>query len=257
MNDSLYIAATAMQAQQLHVDTIANNIANLQTPGYKAGRVSFQDIIHREGARPQAIEGADAGGRAMGVGIATAGKVFQQGEITKTDRPLDLAIRGDGFLEVIAKDGGTAYTRGGSLVVDKEGLLALPSGEVLKPSIHVGSDAREVTIKPDGVVLVARQGQDKAVEIGRIDVVGIGDVSTLVPMGGNLYRLPDRASEIRMGTPGEEGLGTLVQSGLEASNVKMIDEMVNLMVAQRAYAMSVKVIQAADEMLGMSNNLRR
>ncbi len=259
MNDSLYIAATGMHMQQKGVDTIANNLANVNTPGFKKGRVSFEDLVYRDLAGSAASLDAGGGQRMQGsgVGVSTIFKSFLAGELKKTDAPMDLAIRGDGFLEVVAQDGAPAYTRGGTLTVDKDGFLAASGGYALKPSIHIGSDAREITIKADGTVMVRHRDQSEATEVGRIDLVRFSDTSGLSALGGNLYKSTERSGEPISGRAGEDGVGALAQGYVEASNVNLVEEMVDLMVAQRAYESSVKVIQASDEMLAMSNNLRK
>jgi flagellar basal-body rod protein FlgG len=158
MNDALYIAATGMHTQQRSVDTIANNLANVNTPGFKKGRVAFEDMVYRglSGASPAQL--AAPVSRGLGVGMLGITKVFSAGELKKTDQPLDVAIDGEGFFEVTGTDGMPAYSRGGSLMVDKDGMLATAEGQVLKPGIHVGTDAKEITLKSDGRVLVRRNG---------------------------------------------------------------------------------------------------
>jgi flagellar basal-body rod protein FlgG len=258
MNDALYIAATGMQSQQLSVDTIANNMANATTPGFKRGRVSFQDLMYRE---PTAAALPDTAGVASavhgsGVGVSSVLKFFGAGELTPSDNPLDLAVRGDGFLEVQLADGSTAYWRGGALQVTAEGWLANADGNVLKPQIQVGRDGRPWAITSDGHVS-GRDSAGRAFELGRLDLHTFANPSGLKALGGNLYRPTDDSGESIMTRPGVDGAATLVQGAQEQANVKLVDEMVKLMMAQRAYEMNVKVIQAADEMLGMSNNLRK
>lgn len=258
MNDALYIAATGMQTQQLNVDTIANNMANATTPGFKRGRVDFQDLMYRDQAASANPEGAQAAtaARGSGVGVATLLKYFGAGELKTTDNPMDLAIRGDGFLEIQLDDGSTAYWRGGSLQLTSDGMLATAEGHPLKPQIQVGRDGRGWSISADGRVL----GQDahgKQIELGRLELHSFTNAASLKPMGGNLYQATGDSGSSIIARPGAEGVGTLVQGAQEQSNVKLVDEMVNLMMAQRAYEMNVKVVQAADEMLGMSNNLRK
>jgi flagellar basal-body rod protein FlgG len=257
MNDALYIAATGMQTQQKSVDTIANNLANVNTPGFKRGKVSFEDLVYRGLRAGQPGAAGAAVWQGSGVGIATLAKVFAAGEIRKTDQPLDLAIDGVGFVEVTMADGTSAYSRGGTLTIDRDGLLATAEGYVLKPGIHVGSDVAELTIQADGRVLARAPGQTEAAEVGRIDLVRFSDTDGLAALGGNLYRPSDKSGDAIYGKAGEDGMGRLAQGAAEASNVRLIDEMVGLMAAQRAYESSVKVIQAADEMLAMSNNLRK
>ncbi len=260
MNDSLYIAATGMHMQQKSVDTIANNLANVSTPGFKKGRVSFEDMVYREIGRTGASDGGQSGPalwHGAGVGIFSLVQVFTPGELKKTDGPLDVAIQGEGFMEVSMADGSAAYSRGGSLTVEKDGFLATADGHVLKPAIHIGLDAKEYTIKSDGRVLVRGANQTDASEAGRIELAHFSDTTGLVALGGGLYQPSARSGDAIYGHPGDEGIGTLAQGFVEASNVQLVDEMVDLMAAQRAYESSVKVIQASDEMLAMSNNLRK
>jgi len=263
MNDSLYIAATGMHMQQKSVDTIANNMANVNTPGFKRGRVSFEDMVYRDlgGANiATGVPGAPGAQRlwqGSGVAVSSILKSFAAGEIKQTGRQMDLAIQGEGFVEVVAADGTPAYTRGGTLVIDKEGFLASAGGHALKPAIHVGVDAREIAIEADGRVMVRARDDASLVEAGRIELVRFADTSGLSALGSNLYQPTERSGEAIAGRAGEDGLGTLAQGFVEASNVNLVEEMVELMMAQRAYESSVKVIQASDELLAMSNNLRK
>jgi len=260
MNDALYIAATGMNMEQMNVDTIANNLANINTPGFKKGRVNFQDLVYRTvmqasnlGETQESV-GPNYG---RGVGLSSLSRLFTSGELKKTDNPLDVAIRGSGFFEVTMPDGSPAYSRGGSLHVNKDGFLATTEGNPLKPNIYIGSDAKEVVIDASGRVMIRGSSQETATEVGHIELVNFADASGLIALGDNQYQSSALSGEAIYGKPGEDSLGTIVQGSIESSNVKMIDEMVNLMVAQRAYEMNVKVIQASDEMLAMSNNLRR
>lgn len=260
MNDSLYIAATGMHMQQKSVDTIANNMANVNTPGFKRGKVSFEDMVYRD-LSGAAAAGAPAGQRlwqGSGVAISSILKSFVAGELKKTDQQMDLAVQGEGFVEVVSGDGTPAYTRGGTLVVDKDGFLASSSGHALKPAIHIGSEASQMSIESDGRVMVrGRDEKSLPVEAGRIELVRFADASGLTALGSNLYQPTERSGEAISGRAGEDGMGTLAQGFVEGSNVSLVTEMVELMVAQRAYESSVKVIQASDEMLAMSNNLRK
>lgn len=257
MNDALYIAATGMQTQQLNVDTIANNMANATTPGFKRGRVNFQDLMYRDMAGAGAIDGSSPSlVQGTGVGVATLLKYFGAGELRTTDSPLDLAIRGEGFLEVQLTDGTLGYWRGGTLQVTREGWLATADGQVLQPQIQVGRDGQAWSITSDGRVL-SQDAKGRQVELGRLQLHTFANAAALKPAGGNIYKPTGEAGEPVSGRAAQDGLGSLVQGAIEQSNVKLVDEMVNLMMAQRAYEMNVKVIQAADEMLGMSNNLRK
>ncbi|HSV34277.1 MAG TPA: flagellar basal-body rod protein FlgG [Ramlibacter sp.] len=265
MFDALYIGATGMQAQQLSVETIANNLANVNTTGFKKGRVGFADLMVRDAlgaVSPTAEEahaGALAAGRRLGAGVSVASlsKVFDMGEVKKTDNPLDLAIEGEGFLEVTLPDGASAFVRGGALKVNKDGLLSTSAGHALKPAIAIPDNAESLVIGRDGRVQVRLPNQTQPVEVGQIDLVRFNGAGLLTPMGDNLYRVSEASGDPISLRPGEQGAGTLSQGHMESSNVKMVDEMVNLMLAQRAYEASVKVVQAADEMLGMVNNLRK
>lgn len=259
MNDSLYIAATGMQMQQKNVDTISNNLANVTTPGYKSARVNFEDLMYRDlsGAAPLPSGGASQLLQGGGVSVASIVKSFAAGELKKTDSQFDLAIQGDGFIEVVDAEGTPAYMRGGTLGVDKDGFLVATSGQSLKSSIRVGTDAKAITIDADGRVLVQSASQTSASEVGKIDLVRFADVSGLEAIGGNLYRPSERSGDAIAGTPGEDNMGTFAQGYQEASNVNLVQQMVDLMVAQRAYESSAKVIQASDEMLAMSNSLRK
>jgi flagellar basal-body rod protein FlgG len=275
MNEALYIAATGMQAHQSGVDTIANNLANVTTPGYKASRIGFSDLVYRGLLAGDTDQPAPVL-QGSGVAIGNLAKLFNAGQLRQTDNPLDLAIPGDGFLEVALADGSVAYTRGGSLRVNADGFLTTADGDLLKPSIHIGRDAKAVTILADGRVLVNNTGNSgnssgisagssgrsagniaNASEVGRLELAHFTDNGGLRPLGRNLYQASARSGEAEIGRPGEDGFGVLAPGYIEESNVNLVDEMVNLLVAQRAYGMNVKVIQAADEMLAMSNNLRR
>jgi flagellar basal-body rod protein FlgG len=265
MFEALYIGATGMQAQQLHVETIANNLANMNTVAFKKGRVSFSDLIARETNRllQTAGEGAGSGPLAAtqrlgaGVSVSAMSKVFDPGELRRTDAPLDIAVRGEGLLEVTMPDGSSAYTRGGSLKVNKDGLLATQAGHPLRPAISIPDNAQSVIVEQDGRVLVKPAGQTTPTEAGQLELVRFTGTGLLTAQGDNLYRPSEASGEAIAVRAGEDGAGTFAQGFLEGSNVKMVDEMVNLMLAQRAYEANVKVVQAADEMLGMVNSLRK
>jgi flagellar basal-body rod protein FlgG len=265
MIEALQIAATGMKAQQQSVDTIANNLVNVNTMGFKRARVSFTDLVTRQAAAtPQDGTGLESVGETarnggMGVGVATASvlRSFDQGEARQTGSAYDVMIDGDGFFEVVLPDGGRGYSRGGSLIVNTDGELATPSGHALKPGITIPQDAQELRIEADGRVFVRDAHQSRAMEVGQLDVVRFAGPSAMEAIGDGVYKATAAAGEPTAGRAGRDGMGTVRQGQLEASNVKMVDEMVGLMVAQRAYEASVKVAQASDEMLGLINNLRR
>lgn len=261
MIDALYIGAAGMQVQQVNVDTIANNLSNVNTVGFKKGRVAFTDLVNADAAR---LASADAAGplapaprAGSGVGVARLDRVFEGGDLQHTGAPLDIAVQGAGFLEVTLADGSRAFSRGGHLKINNEGMLATASGQVLRPGIAVPANARELTVSPAGRVTVTVPGQRAPIELGQLELVRFANPSLLQSLGDGLYRVTDASGEAITARPGLDDSGKLVQGSIEGSNVKLVDEMVNLMVAQRAYAASVKVVQAADEMLGMVNSLRK
>jgi len=264
MFDALSIAATGMQAQQLNLDTIANNLVNINTAGFKKGHVSFTDLMTVEASRmeptgntPEVNPLSSSPRVGAGVGISSVTKNFDAGSITQTGSAWDVAIQGDGFLQVTMPDGTLGYMRGGSLKVNSDGMLVTQSGQPLKPNMTVPTSASNVLIASDGTVSVTVPNQSTPLQIGQLQLVRFANPGSLIAQGDNLYRISETSGEPIVGTPGQDGLGTLQQGYQEGSNVKMVDEMVNLMVAQRTYQASVKVVQASDEILGMINNLRK
>ncbi len=270
MFDAFYIGATGMQAQQTGVDTIANNLANVNTNGFKKARISFTDMMagvtpNATGVQlPQAPEsplgGATSGATTRlgsGVGIASVGKLFDMGTINQTGSAWDIAIQGDGFIQVAMPDGTLAYGRGGTLKVNSERLLTNQAGQPLQPAISVPADATNIAIAADGTVSVQLPNQARPVIVGQMQLVRFTNPSGLSAQGDNIYRVSDTSGEPISGNAGQDGIGAIQQGFLEGSNVRMVDEMVGLMVAQRAYEANVKVVQAADEMMSLVNNLRK
>lgn len=262
MFDALYIGATGMQAQQLNVDTIANNLTNVNTVGFKKSRVSFADLVTGatgipDGDPMQAGPLAPARRLGAGVGIARVERMFDAGDIKQTGGALDVAIKGAGFLEVAMADGSRAYSRGGNLKVNSEGVLVTASGQVLKPAIQIPLNAQNIKISASGHVHANLPGQLAPAELGQLELVRFASPTLLQAAGDGLYRATDGSGEAISAKPGHDDSGILVQGAVEGSNVKLVDEMVGLMIAQRAYEASVKVVQASDEMLGMINNLRK
>ncbi len=267
MSDAMYIGATGMQAQQTNIDTIANNLVNISTPGFKKSRVSFTNMMVSEAAQmgsSRSLESVQDEGilgvsphKGVGVGISNISKIFELGGMTQTSSPWDMAIQGEGFLQVVLPDGNTGYSRGGTLKVNSDGLLATSSGLPLKPNIAIPKDATALTVGTDGSVVVSVPRQAQPIQVGQLHMVRFSDPSSLLAQGDGVYRASANSGEAIPGVPGHDGLGSLQQGVLEGSNVKMVDEMVNLMLAQRTYEASVKVVQAADEMHGMVNNLRK
>ncbi|HSW16100.1 MAG TPA: flagellar basal-body rod protein FlgG [Ramlibacter sp.] len=259
MFDALYIGATGMQAQQSNVEAIANNIANVNTPAYKKGRVNFSELVV-QGALNAAQASQAAGtspGMGAGVALSSVTRIFEPAELKKTEQPMDIAIQGDGFLELAMPDGTRAYTRGGSLKVNADGQLANQAGVALKPGITIPDNTQAVVVSAGGRVQLRVAGQSALVEAGQLEMVRFTNPQGLLAQGGNVWRATDASGEAIGGRPGEDGMGTLAQGFVEGSNVKLVEEMVNLMVAQRAYEANAKVVQASDEIMGMVNGLRR
>ncbi|TQV73403.1 flagellar basal-body rod protein FlgG [Exilibacterium tricleocarpae] len=259
MLDAFHISAGSMQAHQTHVDVIANNLSNANTTGFKKSKVEFEDLMYRELAAAAGTLVRPDLTHPVGLGTTTAAieKIFSQGEAKGTDRNLDLLIQGKGFFEVLLPDGGAAYSRTGHLQIDAEGLLVNADGYPLNPALQIPADAQDVLVSPEGVVSVLLPERDQPLELGVIELAAFMNPGGLTPMGDNLYAVSGASGDAFYGAPGEDDFGVLAQGFLEASNVSLIEELTNMMVAQRGYEMGAKVIQAADEMLGIINNLRR
>lgn len=263
MIDSLYIGATGMHAQQVSVDAIANNLANMNTDNYKASQVVFEDLVTQGLHATQFVNAAGVlgsdphGGTGLGVGIARNSKSFVDGDMKQTNQPMDLAIRGDGFLEVTLPDSTNAYIKGGTLKVNQDGLLSTQEGYPLSAMISVPADTQAITIAPDGGITVQTSSQSTPMELGRLDLVRFSSTDDLTPLGDSMYQPSAQSGDPIVGRAGEDGMGVFAQGFVEASNVQLTNELVNLMVAQRAYEASSKIIQASDDMMGMINNLRR
>jgi flagellar basal-body rod protein FlgG len=262
MMRSLWSAATGMTAQQTNIDVIANNLANVNTVGFKGSRVDFQDLVYQTYAEPgaAATEGTQIPtGVQVGLGTRYAAiqRIYSPGELRQSGNMLDAAIEGDGFFQIRMPDGRTAYTRDGAFKLDGQGRLVNSDGHPLDPEITIPADAAHVTIGSDGTVSASVAGQDEVQQIGQITLAKFLNPAGLSSIGRNLL-LPTAASgEAVTGAPGSEGIGTLAQGFLELSNVSIIEEMVNMIVAQRAYEVNSKCIQVADEMLALANGLHR
>ncbi len=259
MIDSLYIGATGMNAQQLNIDTVANNLANVNTSGFKRSRVSFEDLLYRTvQVAPSSIGNRPAIGR-MGMGTAVAGsaKIFSAGEIKKTDESFDLAVDGQGFFEIVLPDGNLAYTRNGAFRLDSDGFLATQDGHRLSAQVKIPPDALQVRIDANGTVFAKLPDEAKEAESGRIELATFPNPGGLAAMGDNLHGVTEQSGAAVLGTPGQAGLGAVRQGFLEGSNVRLIDELLGLVLAQRAYELNAKVVQASDELLSIANNLRR
>ena len=251
--DSLWTAATGMLGQQTAMDVVANNLANVNTNGYKRGRTAFADLLYRE-IVPE--EAAKQGNR-MGLGSRVVGVQSQldQGALQTTGGTFDLAIEGNGYFEVKRADGTSAYTRNGAMGIDANGALATTSGEIVQPPLKVPANATDVTVGGDGTVTASVDG--KMQELGKIKLATFPNAYGLSQIGDNLFAANANSGAARAATPGQNGAGLIRQGMLEASNVNAADEMVQMIQTQRAYEASAKIITASDEMLGIANALRR
>lgn len=253
MNDALYIAATGMKAQTAQLDSIANNVANASTPGFKRSSLRFGDLI---ASSEVAATSADTLASPAGVKIEAIQRSFVAGELRRTDDVMALAIQGDGFLEVQLPDGSSAFARSARLEINADHVLTTSDGLQLRQHIQVPNDIRHISVGEDGQVL-GTDDAGRSTSLGRLDVAMFASPSGLTPAGDGLWQASARSGEAVLSPAGEAGAGRFKQGYQEASNVQLVEEMVQLMVAQRAYEMNVKVMQAADEVAGMANNLRK
>jgi len=256
MNGAFYIGALGLDAQQRALDVVANNIANINTTGFKRQAVRFSELVSpvRDG-QDLPVAGSDQALGLSGVSIGATTHVWSQGEITQTGQPLDLAINGDGFLELIGSAGRTLLWRGGTLKVNADGYLAASDGTVLRAMISVPQGSSNLIIGADGAVSVTPDGSTQAKQIGQLDIVLAKDLDGLADDGSGYYEAQD-PSTIYTVKPGEEGGGSLVQGGIETGNVQLTNEMVTLMLLQRAYGANAQVVQAADQLMSIANDLR-
>jgi flagellar basal-body rod protein FlgG len=259
---SLWTAASGMQAQTSNIDVISNNLANVNTTGFKRSRADFQDLLY-ETMRPPGT--STSGGSQVPTGIqighgtrtVSTQKIFIQGDFQHTQNELDMAIEGDGFFQIIQGNGDIAYTRSGNFKIDSEGRIVSPDGFLLEPEITIPTDAMAISIGTDGTVSVLQPGQTEPTELGTIELARFVNPAGLQSMGRNLYGQTAASGDPITGTPGEDSYGTIAQGYLEMSNVSVVDEMVNMITAQRAYEINSKAIQASDDMLQTANNLKR
>jgi flagellar basal-body rod protein FlgG len=262
MMSGLWTAASGMEAQQLNMDVVANNLANVNTTGFKRSRVDFQDLMYQT-IRPAGTAVAEGSqvptGIQVGLGShpASVQKIFSQGDFQQTGNPFDVAIEGDGFFQVLQPDGTIAYTRDGTFKLDNQGRLVNSDGYTLEPELAIPAEAKQVAIGADGTVSVLLPAQAAPQELGQIQLAKFLNPAGLSSQGKNLYLPTGASGEAITGTPGLDGFGTLAAGMVEMSNVRIVDEMVNMIVAQRAYEVNSKSIQTADDMLAIANNLRR
>lgn len=259
MMRALWTASTGMLAQQLNIDVIANNLSNVNTAGFKKSRVEFQDLIYEtlRGAAPAPYGGYVPTNLAVGHGVRPAAtqRLFSAGNLQPTQNPLDVAIEGDGFFVVELPDGSVAYTRDGSFKINGDGDLVTSDGYLVLPGINIPPGATDLAIAPDGTISYKLDGE--TVTGDQITLARFPNPAGLEAIGRNLFRDTGAAGYVEDGLIPGEGCGTLTGGYLEMSNVQVVEEMVNMITAQRAYEINAKAITAADEMLGVANNLRR
>lgn len=261
MPRSLFTAASGMQVQQTNIDNIANNLANASTVGYKRSRVEFQDILYqnlRSSGAASSTSTTYPVGLQVGLGARAVSteRIFSQGDFRQTENPLDLVIAGKGFFQIRQPSGEIAYTRAGSFHLDANGQLVTADGFSLDPQIQISSEALSITIGTDGTVSVKLAEQTQTSQVGQIQLVNFVNPSGLDAIGRNLFKQTAASGQPLVGTPGQNSLGTLEQGFVEQSNVNIVEELVNMIIAQRAYETNSRVVKASDEMLQMINNVR-
>ncbi|WP_299391244.1 flagellar basal-body rod protein FlgG [Pelagibius sp.] len=259
---SLNIGATGMLAQQLNVEVISNNIANMNTTGFKRQRAEFQDLLYQNLRRVGAAS-SDAGtivptGVQLGLGVKSAAiyRLSGQGNILQTENPLDLAVNGRGLMMVELPSGETAYTRAGSLQLSPDGDIVTADGYVVQPGITVPEDAQSITINESGEVYVDLDGQTAPQRVGQLELANFANEAGLDAIGNNLLLETAASGQATVATPGSAGFGRIIQGALETSNVNVVAEITNLITAQRAYEMNSKVIESSDEMMRSVTQLR-
>jgi len=261
MMRALFSAATGMTAQQTNVDVIANNLANVNTVGFKRTRADFADLLYQTLRAPgtttiqgqQSPTGIQVG---MGTRLAATTRMWTQGEFQQTGDPFSIAIEGDGFFQINTPDG-IVYTRDGTFKLDSTGKLVTSDGFALEPAITIPQNALNVSVGTDGTVTFLLPGQTEAQQAGQITLAKFINPAGLQSIGNNMFRATSASGNAITGTPGVDGMGTVRQGFVESSNVKVVEELVNLIIAQRAYEVNSKAIQTSDEMLQTANNLRR
>lgn len=260
---SLYTAASGMMAQQLNLDNVANNLANASTAGFRRRRLQFQDLLYQNLVMPGAAatqQTTYAAGLQIGLGARTAASemIQTQGDFASTGNSLDLAIKGQGFFQVTLTTGETAYTRGGTFHLDAQGNLVTAEGDPIEPSITIPADATTITIGADGTVSVTQPGQQAAQQVGALQLALFPNPGGLNSIGKNLFLQTTASGDPIIGTPGgSEGLGEIQQGWLEESNVNVVDEFIQMIMAQRSYEANSRVVSAADQMFQQLNNLAR
>ncbi|MFN2461305.1 MAG: flagellar basal-body rod protein FlgG [Candidatus Velthaea sp.] len=261
MMRALYTAASGMSAQQYNIDTISNNLANVNTTGFRKNQARFQDLIYQQLRAPGTPVGASvipvAQEVGLGVKIGSSEKLFTQGVIQQTGNSLDVAIEGDGFFQVTQPDGTIGYTRDGSFKRDANGSIVTADGFLLSPQINVPQNALQVNIAQDGTVSATIPGQQQPQTLGQMQLVRFANAAGLAPKGQNLFMQTGASGAPTLSQPGLNGAGSLQSGYVENSNVAVVEEIVNLITAQRAYEANSKAVTTADEMLQTAVNTKR
>ena len=259
---SLWTAATGMQAQQMNIDNMSNNLSNVNTHGFKKGRILFQDLLYQDIKAAGAVTSAGIyhpSGIQMGMGVATVAiqKIHSQGNYENTYNQLDLTIEGDGYFQVTLPDGNIGYIRSGAFSIDANGDVVTPEGYLLEPGINIPDTALSISVSSDGIFSVKLPGEDEETELGQIEIARFINPTGLSSIGENIYLATGASGAAQVGIPSEDGYGKVRQGFLETSNVVMVNEMVNMITGQRAYEMNSKAIQTSDEMLQTVAGLKR
>jgi flagellar basal-body rod protein FlgG len=259
MNPALWAAKTGLDAQQTKLAVTSNNLANVSTSGFKKGRVVFEDLLYQNirqvgSSTSQDTEAPSGVHLGTGVRVVATEKLYTQGGLTQTDNALDVAIEGRGFFQIQLPDGTNAYTRDGSFQLSSEGQMVTSSGYILQPGISIPEGAQSVSIGRDGIVSVRLAGQPAPVQVGQLQITDFVNPAGLQPLGENLLAETAASGPAQSGSPGQNGLGFTTQGSVEASNVNVVEELVNMIETQRAYEMNSKAISTADQMLEYVTN---
>jgi flagellar basal-body rod protein FlgG len=259
MDQALWIAKTGLEAQQTRMAVTSNNLANVNTTGFKRSRAVFEDLLYQNNGQAGAQSSEDTqlnSGLMVGTGVRVVAteKIFNQGNVMQTGNTLDMAIEGRGFFQILTPDGSLAYTRDGTFQVNADGEMVTAKGYALQPGIAIPEDALSVTIGTDGIVSVLQPGNSSPVEVGTIQLANFVNPAGLQPVGQNLFMESGSSGSPQTGTPGLDGIGRIAQGSLETSNVNTVEELVNMIETQRAYEMNSKAIATAEQMLEFANN---
>jgi flagellar basal-body rod protein FlgG len=259
MNQALWIAKTGLDAQQTRMSVVSNNLANVNTNGYKKGRAVFEDLIYQTVRQPGAQATQEAqlpSGLTLGTGVRTVAteKLFSQGNIVQTENSLDMAIEGRGFFQVLMPDGSLGYTRDGGFQLNADGQVVMSNGYALQPGLTIPANAQSVSIGTDGTVSAQLPGEAAPTQLGVIQLADFVNPAGLQAAGENIYKETAASGAAQQSNPGQNGVGTVNQGSLETSNVNLAEELVNMIETQRAYEVNSKAVSAADSMLQFVNN---